>query len=323
LKTVLDELSSAEAIISILQDELLTFKASTPTCGAISPTTTEPHQKPNTSKWTEIAHKRKSGTRQKQVNHISDEVASPGNSFQSFQSENRFSVLYNLKKNESAKPRRANGYSERQANVNRIPTLVNGNYDYQMDFPSLPRRPEYLQAQTMTPQTVNSSGKEKHKVLIVGDSHAKNCASLLQDNLGPDFAVTGFVKSGASIKQILTSAEDLLNSHNDDFVVIWGGAHDISKNYTREVVKSVYNFVESNKNTNVILISSPHRFDLPLESCVNTEVANFNKLVKKITEHQPQVEILELTLNRAHFTTHGLHLNSRGKSAVLLRKHKV
>jgi hypothetical protein len=51
-------------------------------------------------------------------------------------------------------------------------------------------------------------------------------------------------------------------------------------------------------------------------SCVNIEVVKFNRQVKKIMELQPKVKILELTLDRCHFTTHGLHLNSKGKTVV-------
>jgi N-dimethylarginine dimethylaminohydrolase len=64
------------------------------------------------------------------------------------------------------------------------------------------------------------------------------------------------------------------------------------------------------------MINVPHRYDLTQESCVNTEVVKFNRQVKKIMEHQPQVEILELALDGCHFTTHGLHLNSKGKTVV-------
>jgi hypothetical protein len=79
--------------------------------------------------------------------------------------------------------------------------------------------------------------------LIVGDSHAKNCASLVQDNLGADFNVTSFVKPGSNMKEIINTAEELLTFQSDDLVVIWGGANDIRKNNMREAVKSVSKFV--------------------------------------------------------------------------------
>jgi hypothetical protein len=118
------------------------------------------------------------------------------------------------------------------------------------------------------------------------------------------------------MKEIINTTEDLLTSQSDNLVVIRGGANDIRKNNMREAVKSVSRFVETHKNLSVALINSPHRYDLAQESCVNTEVVKFNRQVKKTMEHQPQVEILELALDRCHFTTHGLHLNSKGKTVV-------
>jgi lysophospholipase L1-like esterase len=113
-----------------------------------------------------------------------------------------------------------------------------------------------------------------------------------------------------------TAREELKTLQSDDLVVVWGGANDISKNNMKEAVKSLSGFVDTNKDLNVVLINSPHRYDLLPESCVNKEVAKFNRQVKKIMKLQSKVKILELTLDRYHFTTHGLHLNSKGKKVV-------
>jgi hypothetical protein len=71
--------------------------------------------------------------------------------------------------------------------------------------------------------------------------------------------------------------------------------------------------VNENKELNVLLINSPHSFDILGESCVNQEVIKFNRQIRKIMERQSKVKILELNLDRNCFTTHGLHLNTKGK----------
>jgi hypothetical protein len=55
---------------------------------------------------------------------------------------------------------------------------------------------------------VNSLNKVKYKVLIIiiGDSHARNCASILQDNLSIDYKVSSFVKPGAQMNEITKTA---------------------------------------------------------------------------------------------------------------------
>jgi hypothetical protein len=153
--------------------------------------------------------------------------------------------------------------------------------------------------------------------LITGDIHASNSANLLQNNLSTNFKVTSFVKPNANMKVITNTANEELNPlQSDDLVVVWAGANDIGKNNLKEAMNSVSEFVETNKDLNVILINSPHRYDLSPESCVNNEVAKFNRQVKKVMKLQPKVRILELTLDRYHFTSHGLHLNFKGKKVV-------
>ena len=115
---------------------------------------------------------------------------------------------------------------------------------------------------------------------------------------------------------INTVREELKTLNSDDLVVVWGGANDIRKNNMKEALNSVSKFVNENKELNVVLINSPHRYDMLPESCVNQEVMKFNRQIRKIMELQSKVKILELNLDRNCFTTHGLHLNTKGKKLV-------
>ena len=51
-------------------------------------------------------------------------------------------------------------------------------------------------------QSVESPNKGRKKVIIIGDSHVRNCATRLQENLNSDYIVSGFVKPGAQMKEI-------------------------------------------------------------------------------------------------------------------------
>ena len=85
-------------------------------------------------------------------------------------------------------------------------------------------------------------------------------------------------------------------------VVLWGGATDISRNNTKETLNLLFEFVNENKELNVVLINSPHRHDLLLESCVNQEVTKFSRQVKK------QIKPVKGESFRVKF---GQHLNSK------------
>jgi len=66
-------------------------------------------------------------------------------------------------------------------------------------------------------------------------------------------------------------------------------------------------------------MSAPHRHDLSPSSCVNTEVKTFNRRMKKLMKTFPHVTTMDIDLVRKHFTTHGLHMNSKGKYEMAQR----
>ena len=129
-------------------------------------------------------------------------------------------------------------------------------------------------------QGIQKIEKVKSKITVIGDSHARNCTQLIQDNFSADFRVTSVVKPDAGLEQVTNSLQEELKTLNgNDFVVVWGGAKHIRKNNMKEVLKSVCKFVKENSDLNIVLIDSPHRYDIIPESCVNLEVLKFNRQV--------------------------------------------
>lgn len=103
----------------------------------------------------------------------------------------------------------------------------------------------------------------KHTIPIIGDSHARGFAPRLQYNLAKEYAVTSFVKPGAQMKIISTTAnEERKTLRSEDVLVIWGGSNNISKINTREAISNVPELVKESKDANIVLISASHRHDL-------------------------------------------------------------
>jgi hypothetical protein len=126
------------------------------------------------------------------------------------------------------------------------------------------------QKTTRKTQLAKSGKKGKHKVLIIGDSHARKCVTNLQHNLGKNYKVTGFIKPGAQMREIINTAkEEISTVKSKDVVVIWGGANDISRNNIKFALKDLPNFMNSNNKVNIVSVNSPHRYDLISSSCVN------------------------------------------------------
>ena len=78
-------------------------------------------------------------------------------------------------------------------------------------------------------------------------------------------------------------------------------------------LRHIRNFINSNNQTNIILISVLHRYDLMQSSCVNNEIRSFNRKLMKSGRAFKHASVLEMTSDRNHFTKHGLHLNGLGK----------
>lgn len=139
----------------------------------------------------------------------------------------------------------------------------------------------------------------------------------MKNHLRKNFEVSGLVKPGASAEILANSAmSDIANLTKSDVVVFCGGSNDVSQNNAKIALKHISNFVNVNNNTNIILLSAPHRHDLMESSCVNNEIRSFNMKLMKHVKTINHTTVLETNTKRKCYTLHGLHLNGRGKEKV-------
>ena len=125
------------------------------------------------------------------------------------------------------------------------------------------------------------------------------------------------MKPGANSQTIvITSTKTTGKLTKKDIVVVWGGTRDVGRNETVKWLHQLRNFVENHKQTNVIVMSVPHRHDLEPNSCVNDEVKVYNRKLKKHLKIFDNTCVLEVDTNRDLFTRHGLHMNPKGKEQI-------
>jgi lysophospholipase L1-like esterase len=247
---------------------------------------------------------------------------------------NRFDVLHNLdnelmkKTNTTNTTKKKSLESYAKTPVFDIPVLVNGCVPSKLSS----------EVSTSTMSAVNSSDSElekqtmnknaslvqiplnkntKHTILLIGDSHIRDCADKTKDNLNKMFSVLGLIKPGADINILSSSIELMVKSltHND-VIVLSGGTKDIGKNNSKEAIRNVLNFVKTNSHTNIVLLTVPHRYDLESWSCVNEEIRVYNRKLEKCIKCFKHVTLLNHDLNRALYTRHGLHFNKTGKNVL-------
>jgi hypothetical protein len=155
-------------------------------------------------------------------------------------------------------------------------------------------------------------------VIILGDSHIEGCIVNLRSVLSAKFKASGVIRSGAGSEKIVNSSvDDLQNLHLHDVIVLNAGANDVYRNAKRLALTQIAKFIQRNYSTNIIIIDLPQRYDLSPSSCINFEIEEFNRTLKKIATSYNHVSLLETNLKRECFMRHGLHWNSLGKTMVV------
>ena len=98
--------------------------------------------------------------------------------------------------------------------------------------------------------------------------------------------------------------------------MISAGANDVYKNNSKVALVKTIKIIQNNSHTNIILLQTPHRYDLVEYSCVNRAIQAFNYKLREVANSFNHVTLLEWNHNREYFTKHGMHLNKRGKGLV-------
>jgi predicted phosphodiesterase len=161
---------------------------------------------------------------------------------------------------------------------------------------------------------LTSRKKMKHKILIIGDSHRRECASNVKYNLENDFEVQGVINSGAGLKEITNSVKNEIKLlTKKDVAVVWGGTSEVGKNETINGLNQIKEFIKKNNHTNIIQMCVRHRFDLQENSCVNNEIEVFNRRLSKMIKIFDHTVLQQTDSSRELFTEHGLHMNKKGK----------
>ena len=136
--------------------------------------------------------------------------------------------------------------------------------------------------------------------------------------LEKDFEVNGTVMSGARLQNIT----NLVDKHvtilgNNDKVIVWRGADDITKNEANIGLTFLGKAVNSKQNTNIMIVTATHRQDLQeISGVVNKETELLNGKLHRMRKTADNVMIIQTDISRNDFTSHGLQLNISGKGKM-------
>jgi hypothetical protein len=125
--------------------------------------------------------------------------------------------------------------------------------------------------------------RKEHKIVIIGNSHSRGYTTEVTNQPTNKFEVISLVKPGVSCEVLEKSAmSDMVNLTKSDIVVFCGGSSEVSKNNSNIALKDVLYFIKDNNNTNIILLSVPHRHDLMDSFCVNNGIRTFNRKLMEV-----------------------------------------
>jgi hypothetical protein len=197
--------------------------------------------------------------------------------------------------------------------TNKIPTNINGR----VECGEIQNSSKSKMKISKVKPTKNN--KYVHKVHIIGDSHFKGIAIKINQYLGTNYVVSGFIKPGANVTQIVETQEiEFKCLGSKDFIVINGGSNDLAKvpNDNTSALPCLLNFGQKYRNTNVLMLNVPVRYDPLTNFRTNQDIMNFNDKLKKKSKRFNHVRLIEMSTNRKYFTNHGFHLNKLGKERI-------
>jgi hypothetical protein len=153
-------------------------------------------------------------------------------------------------------------------------------------------------------------------VKIIGDSHLKGCAARINQYLNSKFELSSLIKPGACVNHLVQTQENELKClGKNDVIVINGGTNDVDKHSYKGngILAKMINFTLNYNNTNIIIVNLPHRYDQANSSRSNRLIQAYNSKLKNFAKLYSHVSVMEIGLDRSHYTKHGLHMNNFGK----------
>lgn len=170
-----------------------------------------------------------------------------------------------------------------------------------------------------------SRSKGQHRILIVGDSHAKSLGLELTDRLEENFSVTGIIRANAPLQHITSDLDQLAQEFTeDDCVVVIGGTNDELNNqcFLDSLQSASEKISQVSETTNIIVLAIPERYDIP-DSNDGISAANSYgcKIMRDTVKAKGNCDNFLISsamckLDRKLYTKHGLHFNMRGKSII-------
>ena len=168
-------------------------------------------------------------------------------------------------------------------------------------------------SQTKRKKKKNKKKKKKQKIIVLGDSQARDMSWHLK-NILPEREVVSFVRPGMPLSMVLHGLEDLVKKEKfskSDHLVIMGGTNDFHKKNNAIVSNEDINRVRKvSRTTNVIMVPTPLTFDRGSDT--RDGIRKFNQEINRQLLGSGVIS-LPLDFGRKDLMPDRLHLSANAK----------
>ncbi|KAG8338454.1 SUMO1 sentrin specific peptidase 8 [Homalodisca vitripennis] len=177
-------------------------------------------------------------------------------------------------------------------------------------FPGVKRNPKKRRDCSLP----DGSKKVQIKVDLFADSQGKGLPEIVGRCSKGLIYMDGLVKSGANFEQIYNQASISLNRP----LILLAGTNDVKSKRPEPILKKMEHMLKSLSESRPVYVTTiPPRFDVHPDDSLHYDIAQVNSYIKELVTRMKNVTLLDLGLfERDNFTTHGLHLNFKGKKKL-------
>lgn len=170
------------------------------------------------------------------------------------------------------------------------------------------------------PRPTASKPPKKPRLVVVGDSHARNCGEMIRDMGGRGSRgsqALAVVLPGAPMATVIQTAKHELKGIGEkDLCFVVGGTNDISDESVALVENKLGELISDLASpSSLVLVETPYL--RKRDDDINKTIARQNEAVKKFCiENKIAYLNLNTVLNSKCYTSNGMHLNKLGKETL-------
>ncbi|KAG8302845.1 hypothetical protein J6590_023188 [Homalodisca vitripennis] len=136
---------------------------------------------------------------------------------------------------------------------------------------------------------------------------------LTLDITGPTISVGGVCLPGAGLLDVV-GPRQMSTESGTRCEVLMAGTNDLAVGKQNKIYSHLETYITARPiNTDIVLVTLPHRHDLEPDHSIHDETALVNAYIEELAIRH-NIKVLNFNrIGRRHFTRHGMHLSMRGK----------